>query len=76
MLSSLESKSENRPRALADYCRESRHDAVQRLAYEHWEQRGHPLGSPDIDWFEAEDAVRSYLLASGVELGPGGNLYR
>ena len=25
-----------------------------RLAYELWERRGHPIGSPEIDWFAAE----------------------
>jgi Protein of unknown function (DUF2934) len=56
--------------------RESRREVVQRLAYQHWEQRGRPLGSPEVDWFAAEDALRTYLLGSGVELGPVGELYR
>ncbi len=55
---------------------ESRHEIVQELAYQHWERRGRPLGSPDVDWFAAEEALRSYLLASGLELGQGGELYR
>ena len=38
-------------------------------------KKGRPLGSPEIDWFAAEKAVRSYLLASGIELGPGEGLY-
>ncbi len=54
---------------------ESRHEIVQELAYQHWEKRGRPLGSPDVDWFAAENALRSYLLASGLELGLGGDLY-
>ena len=24
------------------------------LAYRLWEERGHPEGSPEVDWFEAE----------------------
>jgi hypothetical protein len=64
------------PKPLTDFCREDRYEVVQKLAYEHWEKRGRPLGSPEIDWFAAEEAVRSYLLASGVELGPDGGLYR
>jgi hypothetical protein len=48
---------------------------VEALAYQHWEKRGRPLGSPEIDWFAAEEALRSYLLASGLELGHDGSLY-
>jgi hypothetical protein len=55
---------------------ECRHEIVQELAYQHWEKRGRPVGSPEVDWFAAEEALRSYLLASGVELTPGGDLYR
>jgi hypothetical protein len=63
------------PKPLTDFCREDRHEVVQKLAYQHWEERGRPLGSPEIDWFAAEKAVRSYLLASGIELGPEEGLY-
>jgi len=55
---------------------ECRHEIVRELAYQHWEKRGRPFGSPEVDWFAAEEALRSYLLASGVELGQGGDLYR
>ncbi|MGA7560934.1 MAG: DUF2934 domain-containing protein [Terriglobales bacterium] len=64
-----------RPEPLTDFCREDRHELVQKLAYQHWEERGRPPGSPEIDWFAAEKAVRSYLLASGIELGPDEGLY-
>lgn len=64
-----------RPKPLTDFYGESRHELVQKLAYQHWEKRGCPLDSPEIDWFAAEKAVRSYLLASGIELGPGEGLY-
>jgi hypothetical protein len=64
-----------RPRPLTDFYGEGRHELVQKLAYQHWEKRGSPLGSPEADWYEAEKAVRAYLLASGIELGPGGDLY-
>jgi len=63
------------PEPLTDFCREDRHDVVQTLAYQHWEKRGRPLGSPEIDWFAAEKTVRSQLLASGIELGPNEDLY-
>ena len=31
---------------------------VANLAYELWEGRGHPIGSPEVDWFEAERRLR------------------
>jgi hypothetical protein len=54
---------------------ENRHEILQELAYQHWEKRGRPIGSPEVDWVAAEEALRSYLLASGVELGPGEDVY-
>jgi hypothetical protein len=60
---------------LTDDCYKSRHKLVQELAYQHWEERGRPLGSPEIDWFAAEGELRGYLLDSGAVLGPGGELY-
>jgi len=55
---------------------ESRQEIVRELAYQHWEKRGRPFGSPEVDWYAAEEALRSYLSASGLELGQGGELYR
>ena len=34
------------------------HDEVAKLAYEFWERRGRPLGSPEIDWYAAESTLR------------------
>ena len=34
-----------------------RHDEIAKLAYELWERRGRPLGSPEIDWHAAESAL-------------------
>jgi len=45
---------------------ENRHELVAELAYKHWEQRGRPLGSPEVDWSAAEQAVYASLLASGL----------
>ena len=64
-----------RAKRLTDFYGEDRHELVQKLAYQLWEQRGSPLGSPEIDWFAAERAMRAYLLASGIELGPDEDLY-
>ena len=67
--------STDRCKLLTDFYGEDRHELVQKLAYQHWEERGRPLGSPEIDWLAAEKAVRSYLLDSGIELGPNEGLY-
>ena len=48
-----------------DFLGESRHEFVARLAYQHWERRGMPLGSPEVDWFAAERALYESLVASG-----------
>jgi hypothetical protein len=64
-----------RPKPLTDFYGQDRHELVQELAYQHLEKRGRPLGSPEIDWFAAEKAIRAYLLASGIELGPDEDLY-
>ncbi len=49
-----------------DYLGEDRHEFVAKLAYKLWEERGRPLGSPEVDWFAAEQAVYSGLVASGL----------
>lgn len=48
-----------------DFLGESRHELVARLAYQHWERRGMPLGSPEVDWLAAERALYESLVASG-----------
>jgi hypothetical protein len=35
-----------------------RYLSVQRRAYSLWEQRGQPWGTPEIDWFRAEQELR------------------
>jgi hypothetical protein len=30
------------------------HEEIERRAYHSWEARGCPIGSPEVDWFEAE----------------------
>ena len=51
---------------IADFPYENRYEFVTKLAYKLWEQRGRPLGSPDVDWFAAEQAVDASLVASGM----------
>jgi Protein of unknown function (DUF2934) len=31
---------------------------IQRLAYEFWQKRGCPFGTPEVDWFRAEHECR------------------
>jgi hypothetical protein len=47
-----------------DFLGEDRHEFVAKLAYKLWEERGCPFGSPDVDWFAAEQQVYSALVAS------------
>ena len=51
---------------IPDFPYESRHEFRARLAYKFWVQRGSPLGSPEVDWFAAEQAVYESLVASGT----------
>ena len=51
---------------IPDFLGEDRHEFVAKLAYQLWEGMGRPFGSPELDWFRAEQAVYSALLASGL----------
>ena len=39
-------------------------EAIGRLAYFYWEERGCPNDSPDEDWFRAEAELRNRLAAA------------
>jgi Protein of unknown function (DUF2934) len=39
-------------------------EAIARLAYSYWEERGHPTDSPDEDWLRAEAELRNRLAAA------------
>jgi hypothetical protein len=49
-----------------DFLGEDRHELVAKLAYKLWQERGRPLGSPEVDWFAAERAVYSAVVTSGL----------
>jgi len=34
------------------------HEEIALLAYFYWEARGRPAGSPEEDWFRAEEEIR------------------
>jgi len=40
------------------------HEAISRLAYENWQARGCPVGSPEEDWLRAERQLLSQKNAS------------
>ena len=67
MLDTLHSPDKQQPMELTtDFLGEDRHEFVAKLAYQLWERRGRPCGSPEVDWFAAERAVYSSLVASGL----------
>jgi hypothetical protein len=38
------------------------HEDIERRAFELWEQRGRPVGTPEVDWFKAaEETSRTEL---------------
>jgi hypothetical protein len=39
-------------------------EAIARLAYFYWEERGCPNDSPDEDWFRAEAELRNRLATA------------
>ena len=53
---------------------ETEHQRIARLAYDLWQKRGCPIGSPDEDWFRAENELRreSFVgqLVSAFPMGP------
>ena len=53
---------------------ETEHRRIAQLAYDLWQKRGCPIGSPDEDWFRAENELRqeSFVgqLVSAFPMGP------
>ena len=43
-----------------------RHDEIELLAFELWQERGAPIGTPEIDWFRAEEELKR----EGDDQGP------
>jgi len=46
----------------------SAHEEIAQLAYRYWEARGRPIGSPEDDWFRAEQEVLMERLVWGRPL--------
>jgi len=53
---------------MTDLFVENPHSVAEKLAYEYWERRGRPLGSPEIDWFAAERTLALSLKYRGLPL--------
>jgi Protein of unknown function (DUF2934) len=49
-------------------------EITAKLAYQFWEQRGRPFGSPEVDWFAAKKTLalseRLQLPLYGITLEP------
>jgi hypothetical protein len=43
------------------------HEEIEFRAYQFWEERGQPWGTPDVDWFKAEEEL-SRVKATGATL--------
>lgn len=41
---------------------------IAQLAYHYWEERGRPLGSPEIDWFRALEEMNRQHQVHGIGL--------
>lgn len=51
------------------------HEDIAKLAYYLWEERGSPIGSPEVDWERAEQelsAASAPAAATTAPAGPGG----
>ena len=42
------------------------HEEIARLAYSYWEARGCPIGSPEDDWYRAENELRQPITAAAA----------
>jgi hypothetical protein len=62
---------QERIKLMPDFLGESRHEFIAKLAFQNWQKRGMPFGSPEIDWFAAEQAFYEALVTSGLALRSG-----
>jgi len=57
-------------------------EEIAMLAYQLWEHRGRPLGSPEIDWYAAESALgvrdsqEEFSPPFGLRMKPEEGAYR
>jgi Protein of unknown function (DUF2934) len=48
----------------------NKHEVTAKLAYELWERRGCPSGSPEVDWLAAEQALQTSHTSTNVAEKP------
>ena len=53
---------------MVNLCAGDLRQLTEKLAYEYWQRRGCPLGSPEIDWAAAEKTVAASFKYWGDEL--------
>lgn len=46
---------------MIDFIAGEEHEVTAILAYRLWEKRGRPLGSSEVDWFEAKNQLATAL---------------
>ncbi len=56
-------KAKPAPAPVAEFDPSAHHDEIAHAAYLKWIERGYVIGSPEQDWFEAEQSVRAKYAA-------------
>ena len=46
------------------------HEETARVAYQDWEQRGSPIGTPEEDWFRAEEEAKQHMSETPTTVTP------
>ena len=46
---------------MIDFIAGDEHEVTAILAYRLWEKRGRPLGSPEVDWFDAKSQLTNSM---------------
>jgi hypothetical protein len=49
---------------------EPTHDDIAKLAYHLWEERGAPIGSPEVDWERAEHELSTASAPAAATTAP------
>ena len=53
---------------MIDFFAGEEHELTAILAYQLWEKRGRPLGSPEVGWFEAKNQLATELAKTDVAI--------
>src|ERR1019366_8572779 len=46
------------------------HEETARVAYQDWQQRGSPIGTPEEDWFLAEEEAKQHMNENPTKVTP------